>query len=93
MNSVCIHTLHAIVDLLAHDVPQILINKEALPHLNFDVELLGYSDDVVRELTRHMKPDWEHEAGLGPHLSSEEGEWQCRVKIGPPKTFPPVQIF
>ena len=74
---VCTNTHVSSVGLLTSEVPQILINKEALPHLNFDVELLGYCDDIVRELTHRMKPDWEEE-GSGavsrPHPSSEQGE-------------------
>ena len=33
-------------------VPQILINLEPLPHLNFDVELLGESDVIVDHICR-----------------------------------------
>lgn len=71
---------HTSVGLLTSEVPQILINKEALPHLNFDVELLGYCDDIVRELTHRLKPDWEEGgggAGSRPHPSSEQGEHTC----------------
>lgn len=32
------------------DVPQILINREPLNHLNFDVELLGDCDRIVQEI-------------------------------------------
>lgn len=31
-------------------VPQILINRESLPHLKFDVELLGDSDIIINQL-------------------------------------------
>lgn len=71
---------HTSVGLLTSEVPQILINKEALPHLNFDVELLGYCDDIVRELTHRLKPDWEEGgggAGSRPHPLSEQGEHTC----------------
>ncbi|CAB0002344.1 unnamed protein product [Nesidiocoris tenuis] len=33
-------------------VPQVLINRERLPHMNFDVELLGDSDSIVDQLCR-----------------------------------------
>lgn len=36
--------------LLPADVPQILINRESLKHMNFDVELLGDCDGIVNEL-------------------------------------------
>jgi NAD+-dependent protein deacetylase sirtuin 1 len=32
------------------DVPQILINREPLPHLSFDCELLGDCDVIVNQL-------------------------------------------
>jgi hypothetical protein len=35
------------------DVPQILINREPLPHFSFDVELLGDSDVVINQIC-HM---------------------------------------
>lgn len=35
------------------DVPQILINRESLPHLEFDIELLGDGDVVINQLC-HM---------------------------------------
>lgn len=38
--------------MLNKHVPQILINRERLPHMNFDVELLGDSDVIVDHLCR-----------------------------------------
>lgn len=35
---------------IPHEVPQVLINREPLPHLNFDVELLGDCDVIINEL-------------------------------------------
>jgi hypothetical protein len=35
------------------DVPQILINREPLPHFSFDVELLGDSDVIINQIC-HM---------------------------------------
>jgi len=35
-------------------VPQVLINREPLRHLNFDVELLGDCDVIVNELCHHL---------------------------------------
>ncbi|CAP20522.3 Protein CBR-SIR-2.1 [Caenorhabditis briggsae] len=32
------------------NVPQILINRESLPHYNADIELLGNCDDIVRDI-------------------------------------------
>ena len=41
-------------DSLPSHVPQILINREPLRHLNFDVELLGDCDVIVGELCHHL---------------------------------------
>jgi len=46
-------------DSIPHDVPQILINREQLPHLNFDVELLGDCDVIVNELCHRLGGDFE----------------------------------
>ncbi|KAL4240272.1 NAD-dependent protein deacetylase sirtuin-1 [Mactra antiquata] len=43
--------------LPAH-VPQILINKEHLRHLNFDVELLGDCDTIMNEICRRLGNEW-----------------------------------
>lgn len=42
---------------LPEDVPQILINREPLKHLNFDVELLGDCDTIVEELCKNLNWD------------------------------------
>ncbi|KAL7990371.1 hypothetical protein Chor_013801 [Crotalus horridus] len=39
---------------IPHDVPQILINREPLPHLHFDVELLGDCDVIINELCHRL---------------------------------------
>ncbi|XP_030628501.1 NAD-dependent protein deacetylase sirtuin-1 [Chanos chanos] len=44
---------------IPHDVPQILINREPLPHLNFDIELLGDCDVIVNELCHWLGGDFE----------------------------------
>lgn len=40
-------------------MPQVLINREPLPHLNFDVELLGDCDVIVNELCHRLGDDYE----------------------------------
>lgn len=40
------------------NVPQILINREQLHHLEFDVELLGDSDVIINQLCHHLGDDW-----------------------------------
>ncbi|XP_017855466.1 NAD-dependent histone deacetylase sirtuin-1 isoform X2 [Drosophila busckii] len=48
------------------NVPQILINREQLPHLKFDVELLGDSDVIISQICHRMAADrvnWQEIAG------------------------------
>lgn len=40
------------------EVPQILINREPLPHMTFDVELLGDCDVIVQELCHRLGQNW-----------------------------------
>lgn len=40
--------------LLPKEIPQILINRESLKHLNFDVELLGDCDIITNELLMRL---------------------------------------
>ena len=39
-------------------VPQILINREPLDHMNFDVELLGDCDVIVEEIANRLGGNW-----------------------------------
>ncbi|GLJ59177.1 hypothetical protein SUGI_1496530 [Cryptomeria japonica] len=39
-------------------VPQILINKEPLDHMGFDIELLGNCDDIIQELCLRLGNEW-----------------------------------
>ena len=54
------HTVHVVVapDSLPPSVPQILINREPLRHLTFDVELLGDCDVIIKELCLRLGDDW-----------------------------------
>ena len=58
----------SILDSLPAGVPQILINRERLHYLNFDVELLGNCDNIVAELCRRLGDSWDHIASKGPLL-------------------------
>lgn len=40
------------------EVPQILINKEPLDHMGFDIELLGNCDDIIQELCLRLGDGW-----------------------------------
>lgn len=40
------------------NVPQILINREPLEDMNFDIELLGNCDDIIQELCLRLGGKW-----------------------------------
>ena len=50
--------------VLDKSVPQVLINREPLPHMTFDIQLLGYSDTIVGELCRRLGPEWVESVGV-----------------------------
>lgn len=54
------------LDSLPSNVPQILINREPLRNLHFDVELLGNCDDIVSEICKRLGVSWDHLAPPGP---------------------------
>jgi len=67
------------------EIPQILINREPLPHCSFDVELLGDCDSIVNQLCLMLGEGWEapvHRArlsqhtGLPPQLQRQDHEEQ-----------------
>lgn len=43
---------------MPEDVPQILINKEPLRHLNFDINLYGNCNTIIRELCHRLGDGW-----------------------------------
>ena len=47
-----------LIGLIKPDVPQILINREPLNKLQFDVELYGNCDDVICELCNELGGEW-----------------------------------
>lgn len=52
-------TLTPFIDLLAghlpHSVPQILINRDPITHVNFDIHLLGDGDTIVKYLCSKLE--------------------------------------
>ncbi|XP_068423986.1 NAD-dependent protein deacetylase sirtuin-1 isoform X2 [Clinocottus analis] len=58
-SSLKVRPVALIPNSIPHEVPQILINREQLPHLNFDVELLGDCDVIVNELCHRLSGDFE----------------------------------
>lgn len=57
--------------MLDEKVPQILINRESLKHMNFDIELLGDCDVIVNELLLRLEDDsnWSDICKSKAHLS------------------------
>ena len=67
-----IHVLPVFIDMLPNHVPQILINKEPLPHVKgFDVRLLGLCDEIATELCRQLGDDWLHDIGVTTPVECE----------------------
>ena len=50
--------MNLLVGSLPSKVPQILINREPLRHMKFDVELLGDGDTIINELCHRLGSDW-----------------------------------
>jgi len=59
-SSLKVRPVALIPSLLKPTIPQILINRESLPHMQFDVELYGNCDDVLHHLCSQLGADWEH---------------------------------
>ena len=59
-SSMKVQPVAMIPNMLPAKVPQLLINREPLPHLNFDVELLGNCDDIVEHLLSRLGDGWKH---------------------------------
>ena len=57
-DALCILTPCVSTDCLPPHVPQILINRETLRHLTFDVQLLGDCDIIINELCLRLHDTW-----------------------------------
>lgn len=44
---------------LPHSVPQILINRDAISHVNFDIVLLGDADVIVQHICSSLGGEWD----------------------------------
>ena len=49
-SSLKVKPVSLVSELLPSDIPQILINRERLPHKTFDIELLGNCDVIINEI-------------------------------------------
>lgn len=75
-----------IPNFIAGEIPQIYISREPAKHINFDIQLLGYCDDVVSELTRRAgwrigHEGFEPEATAQVHKYNEEAEHLWSVTV------------
>jgi len=76
---------------LPPEVPQILINREPLPHCKFDVELLGDCDSIINQICLMLGEGWtnpvhrdklEQHVGLPPeYYKAKEASGQGSGKI------------
>ncbi|KAL2083629.1 hypothetical protein ACEWY4_021402 [Coilia grayii] len=74
---------------IPHEVPQVLINREQLQHLNFDVELLGDCDVIVNELCHRLGSDF-GKLCYTPSRLSEITEKPPRPVAPPTQATPPL---
>ncbi|PVU98691.1 hypothetical protein BB559_001358 [Furculomyces boomerangus] len=66
-----------IMSHLPHNIPQIVINRTPITHLNFDVQLLGNSDDIVTYLCYRL--GWNLEHKWIPGSSSLSSEYMSNI--------------
>ena len=59
-SSMKVRPVAMIPNIIPANVPQILINREPLSHLNFDVELLGNCNDIIEYLITRLGEGWNH---------------------------------
>lgn len=65
-----------IVSWLPSHIPQIYISRQAVKHINFDIDLLGDCDTVVTELCKRLGWEFKHEMveeGATVDVRTEEG--------------------
>uniref|UniRef100_A0A1B0D9H0 protein acetyllysine N-acetyltransferase n=1 Tax=Phlebotomus papatasi TaxID=29031 RepID=A0A1B0D9H0_PHLPP len=60
-------------------VPQILINREPLPHMRFDVELLGDSDVIIDHLCNELGGEWRDICWREQKLCEITGTYTCNT--------------
>lgn len=63
--SLKVHPVAKIPSMVGFDVPRILINREPLPHVGTDMELLGSGDTITRELASRLGWSLDGEAAVG----------------------------
>jgi len=74
---------------LPNNVPQILINREPLRHMVFDVELLGDCDIIVNQLCHMLGPEWTEDICYREPLKEISRLAPCaQIASSPPTALP-----
>lgn len=60
---------------IPHSIPQILINRDPVPHCGFDVVLLGDCDGAVRWLCKQLGEGWSVDAPENPRRVGRSHVW------------------
>lgn len=99
-SSLKVRPVALIPNSIPSNIPQILINKEPLEHMTFDIELLGNSDDIIQELCLRLGDKWTQICEPNTQLKQEltrlpEIKEEIADEIGETKEikndFPPKQ--
>ncbi|XP_041363489.1 NAD-dependent protein deacetylase sirtuin-1-like isoform X2 [Gigantopelta aegis] len=89
-SSLKVRPVALIPNSLPADVPQVLINREHLEHMKFDVELLGNCDEIVCELCRRLGHGWEVPGYDAPRLTEIQ---YCQLDLLSPTTVATSPCF
>ncbi|KAK0238551.1 DHS-like NAD/FAD-binding domain-containing protein [Armillaria nabsnona] len=82
-----------VADLLSHiphSVPQILINKTPIKHINPDIVLLGNADTIINHLCSEL--DWELPPLLATPRTLTPRNMKKRPSMGPPDIEEPERV-
>ncbi|XP_072164755.1 NAD-dependent protein deacetylase sirtuin-1-like [Diadema setosum] len=90
-SSLKVKPVATIPSLLPKNVPQILINREPLPHMTFDIELLGDCDVIINELLHCLGKGWDHVCHSEQRLKETQDMPDMPSKAGRPEEEAPPQ--
>lgn len=93
----CNHYFFFVVGMIPAEVPQILINREPLPQVQFDIELYGNSDVIIAQLCGMMGPDFKELANSEPFEEiaklMKEGPEEQGKEVSEPKSEHDVEAL
>jgi len=78
-SSLKVKPVSLVSEFLPSHIPQILINRERLPHKSFDIELLGNCDVIIRELCLRLAIDEPSFGRLVPQLNSSNFRMKSEI--------------